>query len=97
MNPVRFIKNQYHGVNAHLHSHWQNDGGWDGFHTNHIADLMRLMRIQLMPLGYVAEIEQSLQIRHVATPFADPNRISQSSIAVCHALTFQHRQMLNTQ
>lgn len=60
------IKNQYRGINAHLHSYWQNEGGWDGFHTNHIADLMRLMRLQLLPLGYTAEIEQSLQIRRAA-------------------------------
>ena len=72
MTAIRAIKNQYHGVNAHLHSYWQNEGGWDGFHTNHITDLMRLMRIQLMPLGYIAEIEQSLQIRQLDTPIGRP-------------------------
>lgn len=72
MTAIRAIKNQYHGVNAHLHSYWQNEGRWDGFHTNHITDLMRLMRIQLMPLGYIAEIEQSLQIRQLDTPIGRP-------------------------
>lgn len=72
MTVLRTIKNQYYGVNAHLHSYWQNQGGWDGFHTNHITDLMRLMRIQLMPLGYIADIEQSLQIRRLDMPIGRP-------------------------
>jgi hypothetical protein len=65
MTPVRAVKNQYQGINAHLHSYWQVEGGWDGFHANHIADLMRLMSAQLLPLGYTADIQQSLQIRRL--------------------------------
>jgi hypothetical protein len=72
MATVRSSKNQYRGINAHLHSHWQHEGGWDSFHTNHIVDLMRLMRVQLMPLGYIAEIEQSLQIRRFGEPAGRP-------------------------
>jgi hypothetical protein len=64
MPPIQAIKNQYRGVNAHLHSHWQNSGGWDGFHTIHISDLTRVLQAHLRPLGYEAEAEQSLQIRH---------------------------------
>lgn len=70
--PVRTVKNQYRGINAHLHSHFQSEGGWDSFHANHIADLMRLMKAQLLPLGYTADIEQSLQIRRLGEPAGKP-------------------------
>jgi hypothetical protein len=54
-----FHKNQYRGVNAHLYSLWQRLGGWSRFHTNHITDLMRVMRPLLLPVGYDAEVEPS--------------------------------------
>ena len=63
MKPVHTVKNQYLGINAHLHSYLQASSDWTEFHTNHITDLMRLMRAQLYPMGYIAKIEQSLQIR----------------------------------
>lgn len=72
MQPVRSVKNQYHGVNAHLHSYWQNASGWNSFHGNHIADLLRLLRVQLLPLGYTAEMEPSLQIRRLDAPAGEP-------------------------
>lgn len=72
MNAVRTIRNQYQGINAHLHSLFQAEGGWDGFHANHIADLMRLMSAQLLPMGYVADIQQSLQIRRFGEPAGKP-------------------------
>jgi Protein of unknown function (DUF4058) len=72
MTPIRAIKNQYRGINAHLHSYWQSEGGWDSFHANHIADLMRLMTAQLLPMGYVADIQQSLQIRRYDEPAGKP-------------------------
>lgn len=70
--PIRSIKNQYLGVNAHLHSYWQSVGGWNSFHGNHIADLLRLLRVKLLPMGYTAEIEPSLQIRRLDTPDSEP-------------------------
>ena len=39
------VKNQYHGINAHLHSYWQSMGGWHSFHGKHIADLLRALPI----------------------------------------------------
>jgi hypothetical protein len=72
MPPIHAIKNQYAGVNAHLHSYWQKEGGWDSFHANHIADLMRLMGTQLLPMGYIADIQQSLQIRHLGEAAGKP-------------------------
>jgi uncharacterized protein DUF4058 len=67
MPPVRVIKNQYRGINAHLHSRLQTEGGWDSFHTIHISHLTTALQIQLAPLGYEADIEQSLQIRYIKT------------------------------
>jgi hypothetical protein len=60
--PVRSPKNEYRGVNAHLHSHFQNAGGWEGFHTAHITDLARAIS-RALPGGYSVELEQSLQLR----------------------------------
>jgi hypothetical protein len=39
MQPIRAIKNQYPGINAHLHSFWQGEGEWNNFHNRHIGDL----------------------------------------------------------
>jgi hypothetical protein len=70
MPPVRSVRNQYQGVNAHLHSLWQAVGGWSRFHTHHIADLMRVMRPLLLPMGYDADLEPSIQIRRLDDPSA---------------------------
>lgn len=63
MKPVKAVKNQYVGINAHLHSYWQGDGDWSEFHTSYIVQLSRTLKTQLLPLGYTTGIEQSLQIR----------------------------------
>jgi hypothetical protein len=65
MGPVRSIRNQYLGINAHLHSFWQATATWNRFHNAQITHLMETLRADLLPLGYVAEIEESLQIRRV--------------------------------
>lgn len=70
--PVRSVKDQYRGINAHLHSYWQAKGGWDSFHVNHIADLTRSLKAQLFPMGYTAEIQESLQIRRAGKPAGKP-------------------------
>jgi hypothetical protein len=71
MGPVRSVRNQYRGINAHLHSYWQAVGGWSRFHSNHISDLLRALRPQLLPLGYDADLEPSLQIRRLDGGGAD--------------------------
>ena len=63
MKQIRSIKNQYRGINAHLHSLWQAKSGWSGFHARHIVHIADVLAAQLIPMGYVAEIEDSLQIR----------------------------------
>jgi hypothetical protein len=65
-------RNLYHGINAHLHSRLQAEGGWKGFHTAHIARLAADMRAHLLPMSYTATIASSLQL-HVMPmrPVAD--------------------------
>jgi uncharacterized protein DUF4058 len=70
--PVRSVKNQYLGINAHLHSLWQAEGGWNNFHNRHIGDLAGLLRQKLLPMGYTATIEESLQIRRVGDSLRQP-------------------------
>jgi Protein of unknown function (DUF4058) len=69
---VRSLKNQYLGINAHLHSFWQAVGGWNNFHNRHIGDLAGLLRLQLLPMGYTAVIEESLQVRRVDNSTSRP-------------------------
>ncbi|MFZ4658870.1 MAG: DUF4058 family protein [Caldilineaceae bacterium] len=65
MAAVCSVKNQYWGINAHLHSYWQAVGGWSDFHSAHIGDISKTLKARLLPMGYTTEIEQSLQIRRV--------------------------------
>jgi Protein of unknown function (DUF4058) len=65
---VRSVKNQYHGINAHLHSLWQAKGGWTEFHTRHIVHLADALKAVLLPMGYTAALEPSLQIRRIDLP-----------------------------
>jgi hypothetical protein len=64
---IRSRKNQYLGINAHLHSILQTAGtegspsAWPVFHGQYIIHLMESLNRQL-PTGYIAVNEQSLQI-----------------------------------
>lgn len=78
MKAVQSVKNQYRGVNAHLHSYWQAVGGWSDFHSAHIGDISKTLKAQLLPMGYTTEIEQSLQIRRVD----DSRECSESDITI---------------
>ena len=69
---VRSIKNQYFGINAHLHSFWQGTGKWHRFHNVYITQLLVALKAQLIPMGYTAETEKSLQIRRIADQPAYP-------------------------
>lgn len=57
---IQYDHNGYPGINAHLHSLLQVQGGWDEFHTAHIVHLAAALKRQLRPLGYTARIEQAL-------------------------------------
>ena len=39
MEPMRSVRNQYLGINAHLHSYWQAVRGWNNFHNPYIVQL----------------------------------------------------------
>ncbi len=76
MDAIRAVKNQYHGINAHLQSLLQQPNeGWEGFHAAHINDIARFMQKELVSRGYRVEIEKSVQIRRnddiIGRPRAD--------------------------
>lgn len=64
MRELKTEKNQYVGINAHLHSLLLTQGRWVNFHNYHIGQLAAALRAQLLPIGYTAELEQSIQIRY---------------------------------
>lgn len=66
---IRSVKNQYRGINAHLHSFWQARGTWNRFHNGYITHLTETLAAQLRPMGYVADMEESLQIRRLGEDF----------------------------
>ena len=77
---VHSIKNQYAGINAHLHSMWQAQGGWSEFHTRHIVHLADALKAVLLPMGYTAAIEPSLQIRRIDT--MQPSEYPESDVSI---------------
>jgi hypothetical protein len=72
MSPIRALKNQYLGINAHLHSLLQNKGEWEQFHSLYIGDLAKIMQVRCQPIGYKAKLEKSLQIRRTDDSIASP-------------------------
>src|SRR5436853_7332364 len=77
---VHSIKNQYVGINAHLHSLWQAQGGWVEFHTRHIVHLADALKAVLLPMGYTAALEPSLQIRRIDSP--QPSEYPESDVSI---------------
>lgn len=65
MPVIHAINNLYPGINAHLNSLLQSDGGWDSFHTTHLTYLLADLKRQLRSMGYTADLEQSLQIKRM--------------------------------
>lgn len=66
---ITSIKNQYHGVNAHLNSQLQAPkGAWEAFHTDHISDIRIHLTRQLLGTSYVAKLEGGIQIRRRDLP-----------------------------
>lgn len=72
MNPIRSVKNQYRGVNAHLHSYLQKTASWKKFHGNYITFMLAAMQAALIPMGYLAQSDSSLQIRLKNTSLGEP-------------------------
>ncbi len=65
MGEVHSIKNQYRGINAHLHSYLQAEGGWNEFHSRHIVHIADHIQAQLHSLGYTVGVQDSLQIKRI--------------------------------
>lgn len=69
-------ENAYRGINAHLHSHLQANGGWPGFHSEHIVHLREAIEAALpADSGYFVLTEQSLQVAHYDFDEVDINAI----------------------
>lgn len=77
---VHSIRNHYNGINAHLHSLWQGQGGWAEFHTRHIVHLADALKAVLLPMGYTAALEPSLQIRRIDT--LQPSEYPESDVSI---------------
>jgi len=71
---IRSVKNQYRGVNAHLHSYFQKYGGWTQFHTRYMVNLCDALKRQLLPMGYTADFDSSLQVRRIDSYFVEITR-----------------------
>jgi len=66
LDGVRSVNNLYRGINAHLHSLLQKQGGWQGFHARHTVHIADALAAKVRPLGYRVTLEESLQIRRLA-------------------------------
>lgn len=96
-SPLRSIKNQYLGVNAHLHSFWQATHRWGEFHNRHVGDLTAALRKQLLPIGYTAVMEDSLQIRRVdQSAFRPRSDVTIYDLSPASALRFSASAALST-
>jgi Protein of unknown function (DUF4058) len=65
---IQLRENQYRGINAHLHSLLQSEGGgWESFHNAHITNLTEAIDL-LLPEGYYVLNEKSLQLEDDPLP-----------------------------
>lgn len=77
--------NPYPGINAHLNSTLQADGGWESFHAAHIVHLSDALN-DWLPAGYYAQPETSLQISGYITPdkAVPPSRMK-PDVTICQS------------
>jgi len=61
---LHFQENQYRGINAHLHSHFQQSGGWREFHKDHMKVLADRLSEALPEEQYSVALMPSLQLAH---------------------------------
>ena len=83
MAGVRSVKNQYVGINAHLHSFWQAEHKWNRFHNAYVVSLVQALKGNLLQSEYTAEMEYSLQLRRVGDdPSQPPEAVDHSYSAI---------------
>jgi hypothetical protein len=80
--PIHADTNLYPGLNAHLNGFLLTTAGWKGFHAGHIEHLREEVD-SLLPTGYFAESEESLQIA-ITNPGEDDTRSVQPDVTIFH-------------
>jgi hypothetical protein len=74
------LKNRYPGVNPHLNSFLQSEGGgWESFHARHVIDIASALD-NLLPDNYYAIAEKSLQISELG--FGSESRRTRPDISI---------------
>jgi hypothetical protein len=63
INTLKTIRNPFRGINPHMHSFYFAEGYWNRIHNPHAVQVMQMLKRQLLPIGYTATVEESLQIR----------------------------------
>lgn len=85
--PVHQRDNQYRGVNAHLHSLLQREGGgWEMFHAAHITHLTDALDV-ILPEGYYVLNEKSLQLSVIGADY-EKRSISRPDVAIYRDSTY---------
>jgi hypothetical protein len=82
MKQIRTVKNPYRGINTHINSYWQAVDGWHEFHTAHITLVTAALKRRLLPMGYIAKIEDSVQIRRFSQHEPDEKQRRDSDIGI---------------
>jgi hypothetical protein len=62
-------KNPYIGINAHHNSWLQATNNWKGFHSQYLSRLYDEFKSQLLDLGYIVSMEESVQVRRSSDDF----------------------------
>jgi hypothetical protein len=87
---IKTIRNLYPGINPHCNSQLQTPGNdemlnqWPSFHGDHITDIGYALNRQLLPRGYYATSESSMQLRliYLASGIEDSVRTRRPDVAV---------------
>jgi len=91
---LRSDKNLYPGINPHLNSLLQQpDGDWQSFHAYHLINIAQILN-RILPRGYKAKPEQSLQIKIYNPPDEFVSK-SRSDVLVMREHAF-HKQEFST-
>lgn len=71
---IHAAKNPYPGINAHVNSFLQAETGeWESFHSIQITYLVETLN-EVLPTGYFAHAERSMQISEIAVPSSKPQK-----------------------